>query len=138
MVHVQGLMSSAHFSRQRWAGIAQPVRRTAAGWTVQEPATGGGEISHICPDCSWAPSSLLYSGYRVSVSGVRRPGRDVHPHPFSAEGKERVEQYPFGPPWPVIVRTMNFTLPLQATHFSSILQPTPNPKYEVSRLKFSM
>ena len=35
------------------------------------------------------PPSLLYSGSRVSVAGVKRPGRGFsHPSPFSAENKE--------------------------------------------------
>ena len=41
-----------------------------------------------------------------SFPGVKRPGRCVdHPHPSSAEVKERVEVYlyfPSGPSWPVI------------------------------------
>ena len=40
------------------------------------------------------PPSLLYSGSRFSVAGVKRPGRGVsHPPPFSAENKGRVELY---------------------------------------------
>ena len=41
-----------------------------------------------------------------SFTGVKRPRRGVnHPHPPSAEIKERVELYlysPFGPSWPVL------------------------------------
>ena len=44
-----------------------------------------------------------------SFSGVKQPGRGiVHPPPYSAEVKERVELYlfsPSGPWWPVIGRT---------------------------------
>ena len=40
----------------------------------------------------WGPTSLLYNGYRVSFSGVKRSGRGVnHPPQFSAEVKEKVE-----------------------------------------------
>ena len=40
----------------------------------------GGEIFRTCPDRPWGPPSLLYSGYRISLQGVKRPGRDVdHP-----------------------------------------------------------
>ena len=45
-----------------------------------------------------------------SFPGVKRPGRGAdHPHPSSAEVKERVELYlysPSGPQWPVIGRTL--------------------------------
>jgi len=40
-----------------------------------------------------------------SFPGVKRPGRDDHPLPSSAEVKERVELHlfsPFGPSWPVV------------------------------------
>ena len=50
-----------------------------------------------------------------SISGVKRPGRDVHqPSPFSAEVKERVWlnlYYYFGPSWPVLGGTLPFPLP---------------------------
>ena len=40
----------------------------------------GGEIFRTCPDRLWGPRSLLYNGYRVSLPGVKRPGRGVdHP-----------------------------------------------------------
>ena len=49
-------------------------------------------IFYICPHRPWGPLRLLYNGYRVSFPGVKRPGRGVnHPHPSSAEVKERVE-----------------------------------------------
>ena len=48
----------------------------------------------VRPDRSWGPPSLLYNGYRVSFSEVKRTGRGVHhPPTSSAEVKERVEQY---------------------------------------------
>jgi hypothetical protein len=54
--------------------------------------------------------SLLYNGYRVSFTGVKRPGRGVgHPPLSSAEVKERVELYlysPSGPSWSVMGRTL--------------------------------
>jgi hypothetical protein len=58
--------------------------------------------------------SLLYTGYRFSFPGVKRPGRGVdHPPPSSAEVKERVELYlyaPSGPSWPVLGRTLPLPL----------------------------
>jgi hypothetical protein len=40
-----------------------------------------GEIIRTRPDRPWGPPSLLYNGYRVSVTGVKRPGRGAsHPH----------------------------------------------------------
>jgi hypothetical protein len=67
-------------------------------------------IFRTYPDRPWSPHSLLYNGYRVSFPGVKRPGRGVnHPHPSSAEVKERVELYlcsPSGPSWPLLGRTL--------------------------------
>jgi hypothetical protein len=74
----------------------------------------GGEIFRSRPDRPWGPLSLLHNGYRVSVPGVKLPGRGVdHPPPSSADVKERVELYlysPFGPSWPVLGRTLHYKL----------------------------
>jgi len=62
-----------------------------------------GEISHTRPDQPW---SLLYNGFWVSSTRIKRPGRGLdHPPPFSGEVKERVELYfysPCGSSWPVV------------------------------------
>jgi hypothetical protein len=44
--------------------------------------TGEGAILHTCPDRPRISLSLLYNGYRVSFSGVKRPerGADRPPH----------------------------------------------------------
>jgi hypothetical protein len=74
--------------------------------------------------------SLLYNGYRVSFTGVKRPGQVVdHLPPSNAEVKERVDLYysPFLPLWAVIGWTVlylyltcgNFTW--DARFYSSIL-----------------
>ena len=72
--------------------------------------SGGDEIFRTRPDRPWGPPSLLYNGYRVFFSGVKRPGRGVnHPSPSSADVKERVELYlysPAGPSWPLLGRTL--------------------------------
>ena len=48
------------------------------------------EIFRTRPGRPWGPPSLLYNGYRVSFTGVKRPGRGVnHPPPSSAEIKEK-------------------------------------------------
>ena len=77
------------------------------------PSGGGGsEIFCTRPDRPWGPPSLLYNGYRVSLLGVKRPGRGIdHPPPSSAKVQERVELYlysPSGPSWPVIGWTLPF------------------------------
>ena len=55
---------------------------------------GGGEIFRTRPDRPWGPPSLLYDGYRVSFTVVKRPERGVyHPLASTAEVKERVELY---------------------------------------------
>ena len=65
-----------------------------------------GKIFCAHTDRPWGPPSLLYNGYRVFFSGVKRPGCGVnHPPPSSAEVEGRVELYIcslFGPSWPVL------------------------------------
>ena len=71
-------------------------------------------IFRNCPDRPWDPRSLLFSGYRISFPGVKRPGRCVyHPPPSSAEVKERVQLYLYsnaGTSWSVL--GWNSPLPL--------------------------
>ena len=43
--------------------------------TVRGSNLGEEEILASLPDRAWVPPSLLYSGYRVSFPGVKRPGR---------------------------------------------------------------
>jgi hypothetical protein len=62
---------------------------SGAGIATGYRLDGLGIESRSCPDQSWGPPSLLYTGYRVvtvSVLGVNRPecGAD-HPPPSSAE-----------------------------------------------------
>jgi len=67
-------------------------------------SSGGGEMFRTRPYPPVGPPSLLYNGYGVAFLEVKRPGRDVHPPPCSAEVKEREEIYvyfPSGPSWPV-------------------------------------
>ena len=75
----------------------------------------GGEIFRTRPDRSCGPPSLLYSAYRVSLPGVKRPGRGVdHPPASSTEVEGRVELYfcfPFGPSWPALGRALPLPLP---------------------------
>jgi len=78
---------------------------------------GEGEIFHTCPDRLWGPRSHLYNGYWVFFPWVIRSGRGVDPHPplSGSEVKESVELYlhsPSGPSWPVLGRTLRFTLPV--------------------------
>jgi hypothetical protein len=66
---------------------------------------GGGEIFRSDPDPPWLhPTSCLMGTF--SFLGVKPPGLDInHPHPSSAQVKERVELYlysPFVPPWSVL------------------------------------
>jgi len=54
-----------------------------------------------CPDRFRIPPSLLYSRYRLSFSGIKRPGRDVvHPPLSNAEAKERADLYLYPTPPP--------------------------------------
>ena len=90
----------------------------ATGWTVRGSNPGECEVFHTRPDRPCGPPSLLYSGYRVSFPGVKRPRRGVdHPPPSSADVKERVGLYlysPSGPSWPVLERPLH--LPLRITY----------------------
>jgi hypothetical protein len=70
---------------------------------------GTARIFRTRPDLPWCPYSLLYNGFRISFSGLNRPGSSVnHPPQPGAEVKERVEFYfysPSGPSWPIPGRT---------------------------------
>jgi hypothetical protein len=76
----------------------------------------GGEIFRPRLERPWGPHSHLYNGYRISIPGVKRPGRGVdYPPPSSAEVKERVELYfysPSGPLWPDLGGSLPLLLPL--------------------------
>jgi hypothetical protein len=83
-----------------WAGIAQSVQRRSAdripvGVRFSAPVSTG-------PEAYPTPTLCVMGSY----PGVKRPTRGVdHPHPFSAEVKERVELYLYsisGPSWPVL------------------------------------
>ena len=55
------------------------------------------EIFSARPDRPWGPPILLYDGYRVSFTRVKRPGRGAnHPPPSSPEVKDRVELHLHG------------------------------------------
>ena len=58
----------------------------ATGYGLDGPESnpGGGEIFCSCPDRSYGPPSLLYSGYRVFPGGKERTGRDTDPSPPSS------------------------------------------------------
>jgi hypothetical protein len=75
----------------------------ATGWAVLGSNPGGGEIFRTCPDRPWGPPSPLYNAYRVSFSGIKRPGSGVErPPPSRAEVKEWVKLFlssPSGPSW---------------------------------------
>ena len=58
----------------------------------------GGEIFRTCPDRSWGPPSLLYSGYRVFPGDKERPGRDDDPSPPSSAVVKKGYSYTSTPP----------------------------------------
>ena len=58
----------------------------------------GARFSAAVQTVPGSPPTLLYSGYRVSFPGLKRPVRGVdHPPLYSAEVKERVELYLYSP-----------------------------------------
>ena len=80
---------SYHVGHDSSVGIA-----TRYGLDSPEIEPRWGEIFRMRPDRPWGAPSLLYNGYRVSFSGVKRPDHSVnHPPPSSSEVKERVELY---------------------------------------------
>ena len=85
-------------NRLLWAAIAQSVYWLATGWTVRGSKPGVSEIFRTHPDRSWGPPSLLYSGYRVFLMGVKRPGRGVDRHSPSV------------PTWPILWWSLSFTI----------------------------
>ena len=58
--------------------------------TATRSSPGGGESSRT-PLCRpWGPPSLLYNGYQVSFSGIKRPSCGVdHPPSSTAKLKAR-------------------------------------------------
>jgi hypothetical protein len=93
--------------------VIYATQRLRAGWSGDRIPVGG-EIFCSRPDRPWGPPSLLCNGYRVSFTGVNRPGRGVdHPPSSSARVKERVELYlysPSGPSRTVLGRPLPYTL----------------------------
>jgi hypothetical protein len=75
------------------------------GWTIRGSNPGWGKIFRTRPDRPWGPRTSYTMG-TGSFPGVKLPRRDVdHPHPSSAEVKERVELYlysPLGTSWLVL------------------------------------
>jgi len=60
---------------------ARPVCIVTGYWMDgPEIVSGGGEFFRTRPNRPWGPPSLLYNGYRVTLPGVKRPGRGVY-HP---------------------------------------------------------
>jgi hypothetical protein len=71
----------------RFAGNNGWNTRLSTGRTVRGSNPGGWHIFHSRRDRPWGPPS----GYRISLPGVKRPGRGVdHPPLPSAEVTERV------------------------------------------------
>ena len=65
---------------------------TLYGLDGPEIVSRWGKIFRTCSDQLWGPPILPYNRCRVSLSGVKRPGRGVnHLPPSSADVKERVE-----------------------------------------------
>ena len=88
-------------SRVSVVGIATTLRAGRSG--VRLPI-GARFSAPVQRDSEAHPDS--YTTGTATFPGVKRPGRGVeHPHPSSAEVKERVELYlysPSGPSWPVL------------------------------------
>jgi hypothetical protein len=116
---------------QSWAGIAQSLQRLAMGWTVRGSKPGGGARFSAPVQTSPGAHPASYTVGTGSLPGVKWPGRGVdHPHPSSAEVKEKVELYSTsGLSWSVTGRSLPLPLPSQNTICK--LGTTPN----IARLK---
>ena len=94
----------------RGSSVSIPTRYGLDGLGIE---SRWGEIFRTRPDRPWFPPNLLYNEYRVFPGGKAAGAWRWPPTTSSAEFKERVELFlysPFGPSWPVIGRTFNFTL----------------------------
>jgi hypothetical protein len=58
-----------------------------------------GEIFRTRPDRRWGPPSLLYSEYRVSFPGVKRPGLGVYHSPHRVPRLKKSRTIPLLPLW---------------------------------------
>ena len=61
---------------------------------------GGSEIFRTRPDRSWGTPSLLYNGWRLTIQGVKRPGRGVDHPPHLAPRLKKEKSYTYTPPTP--------------------------------------
>ena len=86
-------------------------KRLATYWIVRCSNSGEGENFRTRPD-----QIRGLTHFSVSFPGVKRSGRGVeHPPPSSAQVKERVELYVYGPSrpsWPIL----GWTLPLPSIY----------------------
>jgi len=83
-----------------------------------------GRVFRTRPDRPWAPSSLLYNGYRVFPGGKTAGAWFWPPTLSSVEVKERVYLYlysPFGPSWPVLGCTLSLSLTLLYSSICCVL-----------------
>jgi hypothetical protein len=95
----------------------------------------GRNFSHLSR-LALRPPSLLYNGYRLSLPGIKRPGRGVdHPPLSNSEVKERIELYlypPCGILWSVLRRFLPFFLLLSVTfHWTPFVYCLIAPKPKV-------
>ena len=110
-----------------WTGIAQSVWRIATAWTVRGSNSDGSEIFCTRPDRPCIPPSPLWSGYRVSFLGLKRPGAwGWQSALIYRRGKKRVDLYLHFPPGPFVAYSnMNFGFYL-ISHRQPSFNVTPN------------
>ena len=63
-----------------WASVVSIATRFGLNVPRDRNPVGGG-IFRTHPDRLWGPPSLLYNGYRVTFSGVKRPGHAIKQPP---------------------------------------------------------
>jgi len=77
-------------SRDSPVGIATRYRLDGPGTNP-----GGGEIFRVPPERLWGPPGLLCNGYRISLSGVKQPGRGLyHVHHLAPRLKKEQSHSP--------------------------------------------
>ena len=98
LIEVLGYLFTVHSFIWCVGQVAQSVQRLATGWMVRGSNPGEGAIFCTSPDRPWAPSSLLYNGYRVFPGGKERPERYADPSPPSSAVVMKGQSYTSTPP----------------------------------------
>jgi hypothetical protein len=96
--HSVQITINTYTTYSEWAEIAQSVKRLSKGWDVLGSNPGRCEILRTRPDRPWGSASLLHNAYRISFTGVKRPGRGADHPPHPAPRLKEEQSYSSTPP----------------------------------------